>query len=269
MNKFILFLLFLLNSTSTFAGDYITGGWSQSLTAIPKPGMTTVMYGMITNLKGLTVGTATSPGWSVKTTPAPLISGSSLWSYGGAGCAPVGMPETADDIDNAVSATNDQCWDGIDIDNECGMNSDTIIKLINKMKWKQTSYTFMGGHDFNHPEQSEDGETANNEVLKIHKYSKVDRFILMMYGDEMWPMEDVVANVGPGMKRLLDMGIDKKKIIATVTTDGLTVENLNHVIDQVLKLDVGGLFIWNYEFLSDSHLNIINARLSISNGAVK
>ena len=98
-------------------------------------------------------------------------------------------------------------------------------------------------------------------------YTDVDRFILKMYDGVMWSLESLHSYVGPGMKRLLNMGVPAKKIFATVTTKGLTIDALNHVIDVIIGLKVGGLFIWDYENLLPPHLDLINTRLSINNGA--
>ncbi len=43
---------------------FITGGWSQSLTGQPLKEFDVMMYGMVTNLDGLTTGTSAHPGWS-------------------------------------------------------------------------------------------------------------------------------------------------------------------------------------------------------------
>ncbi|HIB85358.1 MAG TPA: hypothetical protein EYO59_12400 [Chromatiaceae bacterium] len=248
------------------ADEYTTGGWTQNLGAFPKRGMTTVMYGMIEDLEGLTTARGCDS-WSPVETHAPLISASSLWSYGGDGCFPRGMPDSDPLIDKMISATTCKCWSGIDVVNGCGMDSDKIITLFNKMHWKQKSYTFYAGSKFNNPEQHPEGEFANNEVLKIYMYTDVDRFILKMYDGVMWSLESLHSYVGPGMKRLLNMGVPAKKIFATATTKGLTIDALNHIIDEIKRLKVGGLFIWDYENLLPPHLDLINTRLSINNGA--
>lgn len=40
---------------------FITGGWSQSLTGQPLKEFDVMMYGMVTNLDGLTTGTSAHP----------------------------------------------------------------------------------------------------------------------------------------------------------------------------------------------------------------
>lgn len=44
---------------------FITGGWSQSLAGQPHKAFDVMMYGMVTNLDGLTTGTSAQPGWSL------------------------------------------------------------------------------------------------------------------------------------------------------------------------------------------------------------
>ncbi len=65
------------------------GGWSQPLSREPMPHFTQMMYAMVTNLDGLTTGTASTPGWSPATgsctiaTPAgcgPMPKSSAIWA---------------------------------------------------------------------------------------------------------------------------------------------------------------------------------------------
>ncbi len=52
---------------------FILGGWSQSLSSKPLEEFDVMMYGMVTNLDGLTTGTLASPGWSPKSSINPII----------------------------------------------------------------------------------------------------------------------------------------------------------------------------------------------------
>lgn len=70
---------------------FITGGWSQSLAGQPHKAFDVMMYGMVTNLDGLTTGTSAQPGWSPekqnKPDTLPGFNGKTLWVYGGGGCS--------------------------------------------------------------------------------------------------------------------------------------------------------------------------------------
>ncbi len=70
---------------------FILGGWSQSLSSKPLEEFDVMMYGMVTNLDGLTTGTPASPGWSpekqYKPDNTPDFKGKTLWVYGGGGCS--------------------------------------------------------------------------------------------------------------------------------------------------------------------------------------
>ena len=62
---------------------FITGGWSQSLSGRPLKEFDVMMYGIVTNLDGLTTGTPASPGWSPekqdRTNNTPDFKGKTLW----------------------------------------------------------------------------------------------------------------------------------------------------------------------------------------------
>ena len=90
------------------ADEYTTGGWTQNLGAFPKRGMTTVMYGMIEDLEGLTTARGCDS-WSPVETHAPLISASSLWSYGGDGSLP-SEKYFAVTISNSVNGKSKLSW---------------------------------------------------------------------------------------------------------------------------------------------------------------
>ena len=122
----------------------------------------------------------------------------------------------------------------------------------------------MGGETFNKPEDSPEGQATNDELKLINDNVEIDRFIMMSYGDQMWSEQEIKDNIGPGIVRLLNIGIDKKNIIVTVTTAGLTNENLHRVLDEVVKYDVGGLFVWEFKDLIPEHLIIIQDRLQIN-----
>ena len=264
MNKQIkTLLLTLIFSINVNADDFILGGWTQHLEAVPRSGISHVQYGMVTELTKLTTGTLDMPGWSPVDTLAPKTYSKSPGSYGGALCSPSDMPSSQEQINKIVVATTENYWDGIDIDNECSMDIGNIIKLLNMLSQLSTSYTFLGGWDFNHPDESPSGKKTNDELKLINDNTNVDRFIMMTYDNKMWSMADIEANVGPGIERLIEIGISNKNIVASITTAGLNYENLNHMLDQVLKHKIAGLFIWDFESISPEHLHLIKERLSI------
>ncbi|WP_338512061.1 hypothetical protein [Erwinia aphidicola] len=89
--------------------EFITGGWSQSLSGRPLKEFDVMMYGMVTNLDGLTTGTPASPGWSPekqdKPDNTPDFKGRTLWVYGGGGCSPEGKPSNQDEVLRIAEAT--------------------------------------------------------------------------------------------------------------------------------------------------------------------
>ncbi|CAG36643.1 hypothetical protein [Desulfotalea psychrophila] len=245
--------------------EYVIGGWTQNLTVEPPVTFSYSIYGMITNFIALTSGTPDYPGWSVAATPAPKVSGKVLWAYGGLGGTPTGTPFNQTDIEAIISATTSQDWAGVDVDNESEMNIDNVINMMSSLKKsdRETSYTFIAGWDYNHPE-SEPGATINREVKAIADSGACDRFCLMCYGDAMWPLSDITANVGPAIDRTIAHAGDPKKVILALTPAGLNSENLAYFLDQVTSKGIGGLFIWEFSTLQAADLQTIQDALAIS-----
>ncbi|MES0447750.1 MAG: hypothetical protein ABUJ92_14545, partial [Desulfobacterales bacterium] len=94
--------------------DYIIGGWSQNPKNSSPATFSYIMYGMITNLAGMTSGTPTAPGWSPARTIAPAGAGKVLWTYGGGLSEPKKMPENEAQIQAIVNATSENRWAGVD-----------------------------------------------------------------------------------------------------------------------------------------------------------
>jgi hypothetical protein len=117
---------------------FILGRWSQSLSTKHLEEFDVMMYGMVTNLDGLTTGTPVSPGWSPekqdKPDSPPYYKGKTLWVYGGGGCSPEGKPSNQDEVLRIVEATKSRCWDGVDFDDECNMNTGLVIKAMKQLK---------------------------------------------------------------------------------------------------------------------------------------
>lgn len=245
---------------------FIMGGWSQSLSEKPLQEFDIIMYGMVTNLDGLTTGTATSPGWSPEKQTKPdntsVFKGKTLWVYGGGGCSPEGKPANQEEVLRIAEATKSRGWDGVDFDDECNMNTDLVIEAMKQLKHcsKETSFGFIAGYSYNHP-TTENGKKLNDKVKKLIQSDQCDRFIHYCYATAMWSKEDIISNVIPALKRTLAQGAESKKCILALTTRGLTDWNLNYFIDQVLDFNLGGLFIWKYEDLKDEHYKIIKERL--------
>lgn len=245
---------------------FLLGGWSQSLLHNPLKEFDVMMYGMVTNLEGLTTGTRDRPGWSPEKENKPTNSvdfkGKTLWVYGGGGCSPESKPANDDEVLRIVEATKSRGWDGTDFDDECNMNIDRVTEAMALLKecHKETSYGFIAGYAWNHPE-SINGKRLNDNVRKLIASNQCDRFIHYCYAAAMWNRDDITGNVIPALKRSLAMGIEGKKIILALTTKGLNDWNLNYYIDQVLDFNLGGLFIWKYEELTSEHLNLIKKRL--------
>lgn len=246
--------------------DFIIGGWTQNTADMPPEGFSYTMYGMITNLEGLTAGTASSPGWSPDSTTAPNVQyGNSLWTYGGGFCSPDSMPKTPKEIEAIVQCTNDKDWAGVDFDDECNMDIDNIILAMQQLKPLGSSYTFLAGWDYNNPGSSPSGQSINDAVLKISNANSADRFILMCYGSAMWDKSDIEANVSQAIDRTINVnGVPANQVILALTPDGLNAWNLNYFLDQVINNNIGGLFIWDFPALSDTDLAIIKDRLKIT-----
>ncbi|MFC7510096.1 hypothetical protein ACFQUX_29670 [Pantoea stewartii] len=117
---------------------FILGGWSQSLSSKPLEEFDVMMYGMVTNLDGLTTGTPASPGWSpekqYKPDNTPDFKGKTLWVYGGGGCSPEGKPSNQDEVLRIAEATKSRGWDGVDFDDECNMNTGLVIEAMKQLK---------------------------------------------------------------------------------------------------------------------------------------
>jgi len=243
--------------------DYIIGGWSQTPSDPSPNSFSYTMYGMVTNLNGLTTGTSASPGWSPTTTTAPSRSSEVLWTYGGGGCSPSDMPNSNANIEDIVAATKNNGWAGVDIDDECSMDVQQLIKTMQALKPNQSSYTFLAGWDYNNPNSSSIGQAANSAVRQIAEAKVAERFILMCYAAEMWSMADIQANVGPAIQRTIDNGVSPKQVILALTPAGLNSENLSYFLNQVTSKQIGGLFIWNYPDLSAKDLDTIQKSLDI------
>lgn len=240
---------------------YIIGGWTQNPSDLSPAQFSYTMYGMITNLSQLTAGTLSSPGWSPQKTAPPEIKSKAMWTYGGGGCSPENFPANEAGVDAIINATKDNGWAGVDFDDECGMNIAEILSTVERLQDKQSSYTFLAGWDYNNPQHSKLGNQINQAVQKTA--SAVDRHILMCYASKMWSMNDIKANVGPAIQRTMDNGVATKQIILALTPAGLTTENRNYFLDQVLKYQIGGLFIWNYPKLNQEDLDYIIQTLEI------
>ncbi|MCG8634374.1 MAG: hypothetical protein MI863_11130 [Desulfobacterales bacterium] len=247
-------------------GDYIIGGWSQNTSESVPAGFSYTMYGMITNLEGLTSGTPESPGWSPAEKRPPKGGGKVLWTYGGGGCTPGAMPGTPDQIGKIVAVTEEGGWAGVDFDDECHMDMENVITAMQALKEKSlgTSYTFLAGWDYNNPSASAHGQAINEAVQAVAKAGAADRQILMCYAAAMWSMSDIEANVGPAITRTIDNGVPPGQVILALTPAGLTSENLNYFLSQVTEKGIGGLFIWNYPALNADDLETIKGKLGIS-----
>lgn len=245
---------------------FILGGWSQSLSAQPLSTFDTMMYGMVTNLDGLTTGTAANPGWSPqqqnKPENNPDFKGKTLWVYGGGGCSPEGRPENQHAVLKIAEATKSRGWDGVDFDDECNMNIDLVIEAMKELKkcQKETSFGFISGYAYNHP-ATKNGIKLNDKIRKLILSEQCDRLIHYCYATAMWSKQDIIGNVIPALKNTLRNGAKNKQCILALTTRGLNDWNLNYFIDQVLDFNLGGLFIWNYEELTPEHHHIIKERL--------
>ncbi|ABC30185.1 conserved hypothetical protein [Hahella chejuensis KCTC 2396] len=243
--------------------EYIIGGWTQNPADTSPNSFSFTMYGMVTNLSGLTTGTPQSPGWSPDTTAAPGGSGKVLWTYGGGGCTPNNMPQNATEVSAIVNATQTKNWAGVDFDDECYMNVDMLVETMSKLKSlnKECSYTFLAGWDYNNPSASSEGTKINQAVQTIAQSGAVNRFCLMCYAEAMWSMSDIEANVGPAIKRTIANGVPAKQVILALTPAGLNQQNLSYFLNEVTQNGIGGLFIWDYPALPSSYLQQIEQAL--------
>ena len=238
-------------------GRYKIGGWCQNPADKPPASFSYTMYGMITNLRGLTSGTRASPGWSPAHTRAPEVPGKVLWTYGGGGASPVGMPDSDIQVEAIIQATGEKGWDGIDFDDESEMNLEKIIRIMGSSTIEESGYTFLAGHDYNNPRGSERGRVTNTKVREIARAGVARRFNLMCYAAKMWSMSDIEANVGPAIERTLENGVSSRQVVLALTPAGLTEENLTYFLNQVLSREIGGLFIWNFPALKSTDLEMI------------
>jgi hypothetical protein len=246
---------------------YMFGGWSQSPQRAPLPSFTTMMYGMVTNLAGLTTGTEERPGWSPARTKAPRhddYTGPVLWTYGGGLCAPDSRPASSGEIEAIVAATTAGGWDGVDFDDECHMDIGRVIEAMALLKGqgKQTSYTFIGGYSYNSP-QSSAGAVLNDKVRRVIASGYCDRLVHMCYGSSMWSSADIERHVRQALERSLAHGARPASIVLALTSRGLIDANLAYFLDQVTTLGIGGLFVWAYERLEEHHLEMILRTLDI------
>lgn len=242
------------------------GGWSMSLNKAPFDEFDTIMYGMVTNLDGLTTGTAAQPGWSPEKACKPQLNpdfkGKTLWVYGGGGCSPVGKPENDAEIIRIVQATLNNGWEGVDFDDECNMNTPLVTQTMSQLKshGKETSFGFIAGYSYNHPD-SENGQKLTEKIKHVINSGYCDRLVHYCYASAMWSEDDIIGNVRQALEKSLQYGMPKEKIILALTTRGLTDWNLNYFLDQVLELDIGGLYIWLYDQITASHRETIATRL--------
>ena len=245
---------------------YVIGGWTQNLTTTAPASFSQAIYGMVTNLQELKTGVPGGYGWSpVNTAPPAQLSPATQvrWTYGGAGCTPYGMPGTDTDVTAIVTAG--AMWAGVDVDDECAMNTAYIATLLPALKQagKTTSYTFIAGWAYNNPEASAEGAATNAAVQQLAATGACDHFILMCYGGEMWSMQDIVGNVGPAIERTVKHVGDPKRVILALTPTGLTAENRDYFLKQVTSHGIGGLFVWEWPRLSVTDLQTIEATLGI------
>ncbi len=252
---------------------YKLGGWTEqwSTPVDPKFSMFSYfMFGMITNLPELKSGVAGGWGWSPSEHSPPKTPGNGkcMWTYGGAGCAPVDMPKTPEQ-NNAIVATQQKGWGGVDFDDECNMNADKAYGIIDTMQSLmghslETSYTFLAGWDFNNPSQSPEGEIIQTKVKTIAQKDCCNRFALMCYGGAMWDMPTIEQTVPRAVENSIKLIGDNQKIYLALTTSGLNSDNLEFFLNQVTRSDLGGLFVWRFEALQSDALDTMCTRLNIS-----
>lgn len=241
--------------------EYFIGGWTEELTAAVPSQFSYVMFGMVTNLTGLTTGTAQDPGWSPASTAPPQANALVLWTYGGGGCSPTSMPSSSSGVTQILDATSGEGWAGVDFDDECSMDIELVIQAMTSLS--QTSYTFLAGWDYNNPDQSSEGQAINDSVSAVASSGECDRFVLMAYGSAMWSQQDIIENVGPAITRTIGYVGDSQKVVLALTPEGLDSWNLNYFLNQVTENQLGGLFIWDFTALSSEDLNTICTALGI------
>jgi hypothetical protein len=246
---------------------YEIGGWSQSLTRAALPGFDPIIYGMVTNLEGLTTGTATSPGWSPSRAKAPRLDGHTgpvLWAYGGGLCSPKARPASDEEVQRIVDVTLANDWDGVDFDDECSMDIDRVTQAMEKLKQqgKRTSYGFIAGYTYNRP-STESGKILNGKVQQVIASGHCDRLVHYCYATRMWTDSEIEQFVGEALERSIAHGAGARQVILALTSSGLTDRNLELFLDQVTRLKIGGLYIWAYQNLSVAHKNTIYQRLGL------
>lgn len=244
---------------------YTLGGWSQSLSREPLPEFNEMMYGMVTDLSGLTTGTANSPGWSPATSPAPRFeqyAGSTLWTYGGGLCSPLEMPGGEADVQAILDATAAGAWDGVDFDDECNMNIERIVHAMCQLKQqgKQTSYGFIAGYTYTRP-NSVTGAALNAKVRAVIESGGCDRLVHYCYASRMWTNAEIEQYVGQALERTIALGARPEQVVLALTARGLTDSNLRLFLDQVTRLNIRGLYIWAFELLTPAHQQMIIERL--------
>ncbi|MBV6754376.1 MULTISPECIES: hypothetical protein [unclassified Pseudomonas] len=245
---------------------FIIGGWSQTLSRDPMPYFTRMMYGMVTNLDGLTTGTSSAPGWSPTTSKAPRptdYSGQVLWTYGGDLCSPKAKP-AQDEIDTIVKATLDNGWDGVDFKDDCQMNIPNVIETMRVLKkhGKQTHFGFIPGDSYNTPSSCV-GKELNDKLRQMIQSRYCDQLVHHCYASRMWTDTEIERYVGRSLERTLAHGASADQVILALSTRGLTDHNLNAFLDQVTRLKIGGLYIWACHKLLASHQRTIAERLEL------
>lgn len=246
--------------------NYIIGGWTQNLSAQAPSTFSQAIYGMVTDLQALKTGVPGGPGWSPSTTQPPAQASANTqvrWAYGGQHCTPNGMPASGADVSALANACG---WAGVDFDDECAMNAGNIANAMSALKQsgKSTSYTFLAGWAYNNPDVDGGDPATNAAVQSLATAGVCDYFMLMCYGNNMWDMTDIDANVGPAIDRTLQKVGNSKKVILALTPDGLTTANRDYFLNQVTSKNLGGLFIWEWPRLSAADLAAIQSALGIS-----
>jgi hypothetical protein len=121
---------------------------------------------------------------------------------------------------------------------------------------KQTSYGFDAGKIYNHP-ACDSGKELNREVHTVIKSGRCDRLIHHCYANSMWSNEDIEQYVVAAVERSLAHGAERGQIILALTTHGLTDAKLDYFLEQMIRLEIGGLFVWAAEELSTRHETLI------------
>lgn len=246
---------------------YEIGGWSQSLSRAPLAGFNPMIYGMVTNLEGLTTGTPASPGWSPATAKAPRLDGHTgpvMWAYGGGLCSPEARPASDVEVQRIVDVTLANDWDGVDFDDECSMDIERVTQAMEKLKQqgRQTSYGFIAGYTYNRP-ATQAGMLLNDKVRQVIASGHCDRLVHYCYATRMWTDSEIETFVGQALERSIAHGAAAKQVILALTSSGLTDHNLGLFLDQVNRLQIGGVYIWAYQNLSAVHQRTIYQRLGL------